>query len=337
MIQDRPFSIARTLAVSLGMLIVLLAAMVVGLGLGSSGSAFKALLDLGLGSSGQMPVAQAIVWRLRFPRVLLAAQAGAALSLGGLVFQALLRNPLSEPYILGVSGGAAVGAIIGILMGLPHFPGVSMTAFAGSMATLVLVMIIVSGQTTARNDTLLLAGVMVNAFCSAIILFLISMTQDVRIHNILFWLMGDLSSADLHQAGLLGMVLLPCAVVAFWLSHPMNLLLTGSEMAQSLGVNVRAVFLTLLIITSLMVSATVCYCGLLGFVGLVIPHLLRQLFGPDHRLLVPASLLGGAAYMVICDVLSRILSQHGEIPVGVITAMIGAPVFIFLLKRSVRS
>ena len=228
-----------------------------------------------------------IIWQIRFPRVVLAALVGATLSLGGLVFQALLRNPLAEPYILGISGGSAVGAIIGILLGLSPFPGVAFFAFAGSMATLVLVLVIASTRAGMKKDTLILAGVMVNAFCSSVIMFLISLTQDSRLHNILFWLMGDLSMSDTKRTAMLLIILLPCFAALFLLARPMNILLMGEEMAANMGVNVRLVSITLLVITSFMVSATVCHSGLLGFVGLVMPHLLRLLFGPDHRVSDP--------------------------------------------------
>lgn len=146
--------------------------------------------------------------------------------------------------------------------------------------------------------------------------------------------MGDLSLPDMKQTGILALMVLPCFIVIFSLSHRMNILLLGKEMAQILGMNTRAVMLILLVCTSLMVSATVSYCGLLGFVGLVMPHLLRLLLGPDHRVLVPACILGGGAYMILCDILARILPEQGEMPTGVITALIGAPLFIFLLRRS---
>jgi iron complex transport system permease protein len=274
-----------------------------------------------------------IIWQIRFPRVLLAALVGATLSLGGLVFQAILRNPLAEPYILGVSGGAAIGAIIGILLGFSRFPGVSFTAFLGSMATLILILGMSSVQSMLKKDSLLLSGVMVNAFCSAVIMFLISMAMDSRIHSIIFWLMGDFAMVELGHVGMLAGILFPCFILMFWFSNSMNLLLLGKEMAQSMGVNTKGVTITLLVVTSFMVSATVSHCGLIGFVGLVIPHLLRLIVGPDHRVLVPACVFGGGAYMVLCDVLARSLPQQGEMPVGVITAIIGAPLFIFLLKR----
>ena len=328
--------LTRLLAVSFLSLIVLLVAIILGLAMGSTESSINEIFQSLLGKGTEGSMLTAIIWQIRFPRVLLAALVGATLSLGGLVFQALLRNPLAEPYILGISGGSAIGAIIGILIGLSRFPGVTLSAFAGSMTTLLLVLIMSTGRTILKKDSLLLSGVMVNAFCSAIIMFLISMTQDAKLHNIMFWLMGDLSMADIKQVGILAAMLLPGFILLFWLSHSMNLLLMGKEMAHSMGVNIKAVTVTLLLSTSFMVSATVSHCGPLGFVGLVIPHLLRLILGPDHRILVPACIFGGSAYMVICDLLARILPEHGEMPAWVITALIGAPLFIFLLKRARR-
>ena len=331
-----PFLIKRVVTASSVLILLLGFAIVLGISMGSTDSGIKDVFQNLLSTKEPESMLHTIIWKIRFPRVLLAALVGAALSLGGLVFQALLRNPLAEPYILGISGGSAIGAIIGILMGFSRFPGVSLTAFTGSIATLLLILVMSSGQTILKKDALLLSGVMVNAFCGAVIMFLISITQDSRLHNIIFWLMGDLSMGDMKHVGILAAMLLPCFFLVFWLSNPMNLLLTGKEMAQTLGVNIKVVTVTLLVTTSFMVSATVSYCGLVGFVGLVIPHLLRLVFGPDHRVLVPACVLGGGAYMVFCDLLARTLPGQGEMPAGVITAMIGAPLFIYLLKRSSR-
>jgi iron complex transport system permease protein len=304
--------------------------------MGSTTTGVTSVLQHIIGNSDPNSTLSTIIWHIRFPRVLLSALVGATLSLGGLVFQALLRNPLAEPYILGISGGSAIGAILGILMGLARFPGVSLSAFAGSIVTLLLILFMSSGQTILKKDSLLLSGVMINAFCSAVIMFLVSLTQDARLHNIIFWLMGDLSMAEIHHVGILAAILFPCFLLIFWLSNTMNLLLMGKEVAQTMGVNIQVVTLTLLVATSFMVSATVSFCGLLGFVGLVMPHLLRLLLGPDHRVLVPACVLGGGSYLVFCDVLARVLPEQGEMPAGVITAMIGAPLFITLLKRSKR-
>lgn len=331
--NDRaPSLMRRVLAVSMLTALILAVSIVLGISLGSTGAGAD-FWSWALGKTKD-PVLEAIVWNIRLPRVMMAALVGAVLSLGGLVFQALLRNPLAEPYILGISGGSAVGAIIGILMGLSRFPGVSITAFAGSMATLALILMLASERSILKKDSLLLSGVMVNAFCTAVIMFLVSMTQDSRLHNIIYWLMGDLASADISQVRIIGLIVLPCVALIFGLSHAMNLLLMGKEMARTMGVNIAVVTLTLLTVTSLMVSVTVSACGLLGFVGLVIPHLLRLILGPDHRVLAPACIFGGGAYMVLCDVLARVLPQQGEMPAGVITAMIGAPLFVILLKRS---
>lgn len=334
MINKSPFIMKRICFVSLLMLLLLFLAMILGISMGSTDYGIKAIWESLTGSGETDSMAYSIIWHIRFPRVVLAALVGATLSIGGLVFQALLRNPLAEPYILGISGGSAVGAITGILMGISRFPGVSLTSFAGSVATLFLIIVISSGPTILKKHSLLLSGVMVNAFCSAIIMFLLSIAQDSRLHNILFWLMGDLSLSEIKGVMILAATLLPCFVLIFLLSNSMNLLLMGKDLARTTGVNIKAVSITLLVITSLMVSATVSHCGLIGFVGLVMPHLLRLIFGPDHRVLVPACILGGGAYMVFCDLLARVLPAQGEMPSGVITAMIGAPLFIFLLKRT---
>ncbi|MFZ0132700.1 MAG: iron ABC transporter permease [Desulfobacterales bacterium] len=326
--------INRLLLVILLLTAILAAAVLLAISSGSSREGVAASLAAIFGRGEPNATLDMIIWHLRLPRVLLAALVGATLSLGGLVFQALLRNPLAEPYILGISGGSAIGAIIGITLGLARFPGVSFCAFIGSLATLALILVMSSGKTILKKDALLLSGVMVNAFCSAVIMFLVSLTQDARLHTIIFWLMGDLSSADSLTAGILALILGPCFLVIFFFSHAMNLLLVGKETAQTMGLPVQTVTIILLVLTSLMVSVTVSYSGLLGFVGLVMPHLLRLIWGPDHRVLVPACILGGGAYLVVCDLLARTLPQQGEMPTGVITALIGAPVFIFLLKKS---
>ncbi len=336
MTANPPRIVIRLIWTSCLLLVVFLAAVFAGISAGSSGGGMLSVLQVILGKSDPDSMLHAIIWQIRLPRVLLAALVGATLSLGGLVFQALLRNLLAEPYILGISGGSAIGAITGILLGLSRFPGVSLTAFAGSMATLALILVMTSGQSVMKKESLLLSGVMVNAFCSSVIMFLVSVTQDAKLHNIIFWLMGDLSTADIRQVGILAGMLLPCFVIIFWHSHAMNLLLMGKEMAQATGISIKVVTITLLVTSSFMVSATVSYCGLIGFVGLVMPHLLRLILGPDHRILVPACILGGGSYLVICDLLARTLPQQGELPAGVVTAIIGAPLFIILLKKSGR-
>ncbi len=313
--------------------LLLLLAIVLSLLVGSSTlSVMDVLLSLA-GRGVNADTAGTIVWRIRLPRSLLAAAVGGTLSLGGLVFQARLRNPLAEPYILGISGGAAVGAIVAMLSGLAMFPGVTLSSFAGSMAVMGAVLLLTRGRGTGRSDSLLLAGVMLNAFCSACIMFLISLSDSTQVHHILFWLMGDLSMAEPQQMWLF-LPLGACFFLIFVYARPMNILLTGEESAAALGLHLRRVTWVLLGTTSFMVSLVVSQAGLVGFVGLVVPHFFRLLLGPDHRVLVPACILGGGAYLVLCDLLARSLPASGEMPVGVITAMIGAPLFVFMLWRA---
>lgn len=312
--------------------IVLLAAMLIGTSYGSSGTGISELFRVLRGQVSPDSVAATIIWDIRFPRVVLAAVVGATLALGGLVFQALLRNPLAEPYILGVSGGSAIGAIIALLIGLSPFPGVTFFSFAGSMSVLLVVLLLGTGRSILRRDSLLLGGVMINALCGAVIMFLISLARNTQVQHVLFWLMGDLSMLSREQLPLL-VAVLPSMVLVYVLARPMNLLLMGQENAAVMGVNVRLVTYSLLVATTFMVSVVVCHSGLIGFVGLVVPHILRLTIGPDHRLLVPASILGGASYLIFCDLLARSLPTGGEMPVGIVTALVGAPLFIFLLWR----
>lgn len=323
----------KLIAVTLVLSLLLAGSMLLGLAIGSSGDA-GAAWKLLMGQGEPDPTLEVIVWQLRWPRVILAATVGASLSLGGLVFQALLRNPLAEPYILGVSGGSAVGAILGILAGFSLFPGLTLSSFVGSLTVLMLVLLL-SNRREGNSDSLLLGGVMVNAFCGAIIMFLISVSKTAQMQKIIFWLMGDLSSAGTNTLPLLFGVL-PCFLLIFLLAQPLNLLLTGRESASSMGVNVAAMMLVLLLTASLMVSLTVCHSGLIGFVGLTVPHILRLLLGSDHRILIPACILSGASYLVLCDLLARSLPSHGEMSVGIVTALVGAPLFIGLLWRGRR-
>jgi iron complex transport system permease protein len=315
--------------------IALLVSGIIAIAAGSSGVHFWETLSVLVGKSDPDSATATILWQIRLPRVILAAFVGGTLALGGLVFQALLRNPLAEPYILGISGGSAIGAILAMLIGLSYFPGVAIFSFAGSLLVLAFVTILAGatlGNTMLGKDSLLLGGVMMNAFCAAVIMFLISMTRSFQVQHILYWLMGDLATIQKGQLSIL-LLLIPCFIVIFILARPMNLLLLGRETAAAMGINVKNIILLLLVITSLMVSVIVSLSGLVGFVGLVIPHIFRLTLGPDHRLLVPACLLGGASYLILCDLLARVLPSSGELPVGIITALIGAPLFITLLLR----
>jgi len=272
-----------------------------------------------------------ILLEIRLPRIALAALVGYALALGGVVFQAVLRNPLADPFILGVSGGSAFGAILGIALGLGFGLGVPALAFVVALLTILLLAL---GLRTigSESSTILLAGVIVNSFFTATIMFLLSITTDAKLHAMLFWLYGDLSQTDYDQLALIALVLLPASLILYGFSRHLNLLTAGEDTALRLGMDVMRTKLVLLVVVSLMIGAVVAFSGIIGFIGLIVPHLVRMACGPDHRRLLPLAALGGAAFLVAADTLARTLIAPSELPVGVISAFLGAPFFIFLLR-----
>jgi len=275
-----------------------------------------------------------ILLDIRLPRVLLAIMVGSGLSVAGVVFQALLRNPLAEPYILGVSGGASVGALTAIALGFHMFNvGIPLAAFCGAL--LVVVLVYTFGRRRGQIDTnaLLLSGVMIGAFLSAIILFLVSLIgQPIR--NALLWLLGNLANADLRSIIVVAPIALGASILIYLQARNFNLIATGEEVALQLGVEVERVKKVSYFLASLATGSVVAVSGAIGFVGLIIPHICRMLFGPDHRLLIIASFLMGGIFLVIADIIARTVLAPNEIPVGAVTAAIGAPFFIYLLKKS---
>ena len=278
-----------------------------------------------------------IVWAIRVPRIALALLVGASLATSGVIFQALLRNPLADPYILGVSGGAALGAVAMLSLGAAlgfGYEAVPPAAFLGCLLTIGLLYLIAGRGSGVSPNGLLLTGVVFNAFASAAIVFLASLAGMMQGSRVFLWLIGNLSAvrADILPWLTLFLFLgLTCALV---LARSLNLMTLGEEVARQLGVAVEKQRLLLLLASSLMVGAAVSAAGLIGFVGLIIPHLLRLLLGPDHRLLVPASALAGAFFLLVCDTLARTLLDGRELPVGAFTALLGGPFFLYLLKRS---
>jgi iron complex transport system permease protein len=274
-----------------------------------------------------------ILFSVRLPRIVFAAIVGASLSSAGVVFQGLLRNPLAEPFILGVSGGAAVGAIAGILLGIAALPfGIPLLAFLGSAVTVILVFLVGKGKSGINSHTLLLAGVIINAFFSAIIMFLISISSRADLHTITFWLMGDLGLAYSREIVMAGVFLMVSFLIVYAYARPLNLIVGGEETAMQLGVNVERTKIILFLAGSFMTAVAVSFAGIIGFVGLIVPHMMRMLLGSDHRLLIPASFLFGATFLVVADTIARVMIPHAELPVGVVTALCGAPYFIYLLK-----
>ena len=286
------------------------------------------------GAAGLTPLEMTIIFSLRLPRVIFAGITGASLALAGAVFQALLRNPLADPYVLGISGGSAVGAIIGIMIGAGLLPGgVAATAFSGAMLAIFLVFGIAGKKKTLPTNTLLLAGVIVNAFFSALIMFLISLSSRSELHNVLFWLMGDLSLASRGEIILTGVFIVAAFAVIYREAKSLNLLVMGEETALQLGVSVERTKKRLFWAASLLTAVAVSSSGIIGFVGLLVPHMMRLLFGSDHRLLLPASALFGASFLAAADSIARTVTAPTELPVGVITALCGAPFFIYLLRK----
>jgi len=276
---------------------------------------------------------QAIILSIRFPRALLAGLVGAGLSVSGVVFQALLRNPLADPYILGVSSGAAVGAIIAILTGLGAFSlGIPLASSVGALLTILTVFYFGRQEGKIHPNTLLLAGVITSSFLSAIIMFFISVSQREELRTIIFWLMGDFSLANYEAMGITLPYLLPAFCLLYLQSRSLNLILLGEENALQLGVNVERLKWISYFLASLITAASVSVCGLIGFVGLIVPHSVRLIFGPDHRLLLPASALIGACFLIASDTIARTLLAPVELPVGVVTAAFGGPFFIYLLR-----
>lgn len=330
--RQRPLSPTRVLAATGGMTVVLLAVAGGSLLLGPADIAPAELLAVLTGSRQGSEHAALILFEIRLPRIVLAALVGYALALGGVVFQAVLRNPLADPFILGVSSGSACGAVLGISLGFGYAVGVPGMSFAGALLTVAALLAIGTRRVGTESSTLLLAGVIINAFFTAVIMFLLSVAADARLHAMLFWLYGDLSLASHRQAYLIAPVLLLATVVLYAFSRHLNLLTAGEDTAARLGVDVARTRLTLLVIVSLTVGVVVAFSGLIGFVGLILPHLVRMTVGSDHRLVIPLAALGGAAFLVAADTLARTLVAPSELPVGVISAFLGAPFFLYLLR-----
>jgi len=287
-----------------------------------------------LAARGGHSEAAVIVLQIRLPRILLAILVGAALSVAGTGLQALLRNPLADPYVLGISSGAAVGAIFALWIGGRLAAASPLAAFAGAMVTMVWVYLLGRSGGRLASYTLILAGVITASFLSAIILFMLTLlsTRDVR--GIAFWLMGDLSVTPVSELRFLAPAIVLAIAGVYVLAKDLNVLLLGAEEAAHLGVNVVRVELGVYILASFLTGIAVASSGAIGYLGLLVPHLGRMLVGNDHRTLLPTAALGGAILLVLSDTLARTALAPSELPVGAVTAVAGAPVFIYLLRKT---
>lgn len=337
----RPLTPRRVFNICLLLLVVLFAAVVLSLRMGAYPIGVRdivvTLFKGALGRRDEIPSEfWLVVFGLRLPRIALGILVGAALSTAGAGFQALLRNPLADPYVLGVSSGAALGAIISLIVA-PQVPGlIQVCAFAGAAATITAVYFL--GRRGGRLDTstLLLAGIITASFLSAVIMFLMTTLSGRDLRGMAFWLMGDLSAAPAVNLKWLYLLLLIGAGSIYTTTSDLNLILTGEQEARHFGVNVSRVKIVVYVAASLLTGLAVSLSGAIGYVGLLTPHVMRMLFGSDYRLLIPTSAIGGAIIIVLADLLARTIVAPTELPVGAMTAIAGAPVFIYLMRRGLR-
>ncbi len=276
-----------------------------------------------------------IFWSIRIPRLCIAFLAGAALAVSGMAFQAIFRNPLATPFTLGVASGASLGAAVYVRLGLAisvfGVSGVSVFAFSGAILSVLLVYGLTRIKSGFSVGTMLLAGVALNFFFSSAILFTQYMSDFTHSFRILRWLMGGLETVGFGSVLNMAPFVISGIAIILFLSHELNLMMTGEEIAISRGANVGRIKKILFIVTSLMVGSVVAVCGPIGFVGMMVPHICRLLIGADHRYLTTAVLLFGGAFLALCDTLARTLIAPAEMPVGIITALLGGPFFIWLL------
>jgi len=342
----RPLTLRRLLLQCLILVLILFAVVVVALKFGAVPVSLYALgrdlLHLLLGQSSQISTDYGlIIVNIRLPRILLAIIVGASLSVAGTSFQALLRNPLADPYVLGVSSGASVGAILALIATpfLSLSPALSalltpLGAFLGAAATIAAVYFLGRRDGQIDSTTLLLGGVITGSFLSAIITFLMGTVTTGNTRGMVFWLMGNLSTSFQKSVyWFLGIGFLVAAGAIYTTASDLNLLLAGEKEAMHLGVDVPRVRLVVYIAASFLTGLAVSVSGAIGYVGLIVPHVMRLIFGSDHRTLLPTTALGGAIAVVFADTLARTVVAPNELAVGAVTAVVGAPLFIYLLRR----
>lgn len=280
-----------------------------------------------------------IIWQIRFPRVLMAMFIGAGLALCGAVMQAAVQNPLADPYILGISSGASLGATFAILIGFGAIgwlgqTGVAFWAFAGAMGASLLVLTLAGIRGKMTSVKLVLAGMVINALCSAFSNFIIYFANNAEgIKTVTFWTMGSLAVSGWNKLPLVGIVVLVAILFFLLQSRVLNTMLLGDEAAVTLGINLSVYRRLYMLLTALVTGVMVASCGMIGFVGLIIPHIVRGLVGSDHRKVMPVSVLFGAIFLIWTDVIARSLISSVELPIGIITAMIGAPMFMYMLVK----
>jgi iron complex transport system permease protein len=328
-------TLARTLTICGALLVFLAIVFLLSSVVGSQRLPFAGSLCAFTGKSGCGLTSEehAILFDIRLPRIVLAGVVGTCLAAAGAAYQSLLRNPLAEPYLLGVSNGAAVGTMAALVFFTSHVWSRPVFAFGGALTATLVVYRLARGRAGATPERLILAGVIVTTFLSSAIVFITTVMDATRIRSFTFWLLGDLSGTT---SSLLTFACAAAAVGVIALAmnaRSLNLMMLGERDAFDLGVEVSRVRLIVFTAASLLVGASVASSGSVGYVGLVVPHLVRLSFGSDNRLVIPAAAITGAAFVIVADTLARTLIAPRELPVGAITALIGAPLFIYLLKK----
>ena len=291
-------------------------------------------LGLAIGPSGWCLNDWTII-KLRLGSVLLAAVAGAGLSVAGAVLQGVLRNPLADPYILGMSGGAGLGYGLVVITGAVALGAwvLPAGAFAGALATMVLVYLLAKTGRNIPVTTLLLAGVIVGAMTGALLMFIVSIGSYEQMHDLVWWMLGNVQVTDWKLPLLVGIITTVGVVLAWIFSRELNVMVLGEEEASFLGVRVELAKKLFFVVASLMTGAVVSVCGLIGFVGLIVPHAVRLAIGPDNRKLIPASAVVGAGFLILANTFAQVIIAPQVVPIGVVTAFLGGPFFIYLLRR----
>ena len=332
---------ARRLSLVLGVLAAALVVVAAGaLFLGSAGISPRAVLSAVTGRAAAGSVESVVTLSIRLPRIAVAALAGGALAVAGVAFQALTRNPLAEPSVLGISGGAGFGVVMGQSLGLGltalEAVGLTACAFAGATVAAAAVYLIAAAGRGLQIQTLLLAGVIVGIFFASAITVVISLLDANRLGGVIHWLLGNLAPVEPGSLGIFALLAAAGFVLVVTYARELNLLALGEEPAQQLGVNAERLKLVIFGGAALLTASVVAFAGPIGFVGLIVPHALRMLLGPDNRLLVPASAVGGAVFLLMADTVARNIVAPAELSVGVITSFCGAPFFIYLLRTRYR-
>ncbi len=325
---------AKLLLYTLTLLPFLVFVFLISISIGSSesGLKFEFVTLLNTFNSRVDEIQKAIIFQIRIPRALTAVFAGGGLAVAGAILQAIIRNPLAEPYILGISSGSAFGAVVSIVLIGSFSIATPLSSMFGSIFVTILVYALGKKKGILDINTMLLSGIMIGAFFSALILITITLSNE-SIKNFIFWLLGNLANANLKQSIFVSFSVLFLTLFAFIYSYQLNLIATGEEIATQLGIDAELAKKIFYFVASALTAIIVSITGIIGFVGLVVPHICRKIFGVDYRILIPTSFFTGAIILIVADIISRVVLYPVELPIGSITALFGAPFFIYLLKK----